>query len=73
MKLGNPQSNFSTPVSTLHCEYNSNLMNRMIIAFSEFQILFSKENETTESPRIREFRKKLRERTPIGILGRNIY
>ncbi|XP_029048464.2 succinate dehydrogenase assembly factor 4, mitochondrial-like [Osmia bicornis bicornis] len=32
---------------------------------TQFQILFSKENETTESPRMREFRKKLRERTPI--------
>lgn len=30
-----------------------------------FQFLFSKKNETIESPRMREFRKKLRERTPI--------
>ncbi|XP_017797433.1 PREDICTED: LOW QUALITY PROTEIN: succinate dehydrogenase assembly factor 4, mitochondrial-like [Habropoda laboriosa] len=30
----------------------------------DFQILYSKENKT-ESPRMREFRKKLRERTPI--------
>lgn len=39
----------------------------MIILLLEFQILFSKENEMSESPRMREFRKKLRERTPIGI------
>lgn len=32
---------------------------------TKFQVLFAKENETTESPRMREFRKKLRERTPI--------
>ncbi|XP_017763720.1 PREDICTED: succinate dehydrogenase assembly factor 4, mitochondrial-like [Eufriesea mexicana] len=32
---------------------------------TQFRILFSKENDTTESPRMREFRKKLRERTPI--------
>ncbi|XP_043583396.1 succinate dehydrogenase assembly factor 4, mitochondrial-like [Bombus pyrosoma] len=30
-----------------------------------YQILFSKDNEMSESPRMREFRKKLRERTPI--------
>ncbi|XP_068988155.1 uncharacterized protein [Bombus flavifrons] len=32
----------------------------------QFQILFSKKNEMSESPRMREFRKKLRERTPIA-------
>ncbi|CAK9825390.1 Succinate dehydrogenase assembly factor 4, mitochondrial [Anthophora retusa] len=31
---------------------------------AHFQVLFSKEDKT-ESPRMREFRKKLRERTPI--------
>ncbi|XP_076748761.1 succinate dehydrogenase assembly factor 4, mitochondrial [Xylocopa sonorina] len=32
---------------------------------AQCQILLSKKDETTESPRMREFRKKLRERTPI--------
>ncbi|XP_043521882.1 succinate dehydrogenase assembly factor 4, mitochondrial-like [Frieseomelitta varia] len=32
---------------------------------TQFQVLFSKKNDTNESPRMREFRKKLRERTPI--------
>ena len=32
---------------------------------TQLQILFSKENKTTESERMKEFKKKLRERTPI--------
>ncbi|XP_076231086.1 succinate dehydrogenase assembly factor 4, mitochondrial [Calliopsis andreniformis] len=32
--------------------------------YTKYQVLFSKEDKT-ESPRMREFRKKLRERTPI--------
>ncbi|XP_076636664.1 succinate dehydrogenase assembly factor 4, mitochondrial [Colletes latitarsis] len=32
---------------------------------TQFQILCAKETNTTESSRMREFRKKLRERTPI--------
>ena len=32
---------------------------------TQFQILFSKESKTAESERMKEFKKKLRERTPI--------
>ncbi|XP_043255926.1 succinate dehydrogenase assembly factor 4, mitochondrial-like [Colletes gigas] len=33
--------------------------------YTQYQILCAKETDTTESSRMREFRKKLRERTPI--------
>ncbi|XP_026673795.1 succinate dehydrogenase assembly factor 4, mitochondrial-like [Ceratina calcarata] len=32
---------------------------------TQLQILFSEKKKSTESPRLREFREKLRERTPI--------
>lgn len=72
MKLQNLQLNFYIYVSILKITYNIcnikyNIKNNVTILLLEFQILFSKENEMFESPRMREFRKKLRERTPIGI------
>lgn len=72
MKLQNFQLNFYICVSILKIKYNIcgikyNIKNNVTILVLEFQILFSKENEMSESPRMREFRKKLRERTPIGI------
>lgn len=72
MKLQNLQLNFYIYVSILKITYNIcnikyNIKNNVTILLLEFQILFSKENEMSESPRMREFRKKLRERTPIGI------
>lgn len=72
----------TNPKLTINCLYtgeyfstqiqyylNYVLLKRNIFIFSGFQILYSKKDEANESPRMREFKKKLRERTPIGSLS----
>lgn len=68
MKIQKFQLNSYIHVSTFKIKYNIEFNTNLTNWFLEFQIFFSKKNETNESPRMREFRKKLRERTPIGIL-----
>lgn len=68
MKLQNAQLTSSINVSVSEIVCSINLVNNELILVTECQILSAKGNDATESPRMREFKKKLKERTPIGIL-----